>query len=356
MLSYLLTVKIFLPDVNFGDIRSYIIGILLFFIINSMNLAKNKKISLLLVFCIINITTSFIIILQSYNGNYAVAIENIGVYFFVRKNQFSPLLLMSAIYLLYRYIYISKNSIYLILFLMCTINLVIIQSRTNLIALFLAALLLIFVLIKSKLKTSYGISQLFFFVALLIVLFAYNSEKVNQIVGDAFRLDYIQYSGKDSFIDNLTSGRISSLQSSLNIFIENPIFGGFYQSQVISEDPSSPVGLHNIWLRLLIYGGLTYFILFLILLITLYKYYYRSIKSNVLLLSVTIAGFVMSFAEPYAPFGPGTSYFMYWLILGFYIEFNSNNGLAKNNEVTLKAVGRIDPQIKITKRIFYEQN
>ena len=321
MLIYLLSAKIFVSDTSLWDVKSYILGMLMFLVFLSTSIESYHKTKLMISISIVNIVTAYIIILYFYQGNILLALQDVGVYFYARKNAFSPLSMISSIYLFYSFLFSNEKRKWLnfVFFLLSLLSIVIIQSRTNILALLVTCLIL--VLYKNKRGyTKKNVAGIIFGSTAIVLLISMNITKISETLSLVFRLDYLKYSNGNSFLDKLTSGRFSSIEYGSNSFYSNPFIGALYSNRVITQDPNTIVGMHIIWLRLLFYGGLVTFLIFCIMLLFFYLYFKNEIKNSILIKVLIVAGLIVSSGEPFAPFGPGTTYFNFWLLLSLSIQ------------------------------------
>nr|WP_204502147.1 O-antigen ligase family protein [Aquibacillus albus] len=268
---------------------------------------------------IITIILSVGIIAFYYNGNLIEAVLNTGIYFYPEKNSFSPLLLVSLIYIIYRLFYYRFNIYSLIFLFIGAISLIVIQSRTAILSFLVSGLLLLLIKMNRIWNSLIGIIINLSMFCLIIVFTAY-SEWFNNLISLLFRFDYIQYANYSNFTDNLTSGRLISIKVAYENFMKNPLFGTSFRVEHIINDPISKAGVHNMWLRTLFYGGIFYFIILILFIFLLLKNYTVNLKYNHLIYALLVGALIMSLGEPFAPFGPGTSYFLLWLVMGLLLQ------------------------------------
>jgi hypothetical protein len=320
MLCYLLIAQIIYSDVDFSDIKSYMFATACLIIFTSCPIDDEHKVRIILFMGWITIAVSYMIILYYYNGDIVSALQNAGVYFYPRKNSFSPLLMVTCVYFAY-FFFFKRHSVLIFLSIITgIIGLIILQSRTNLLAVAVGIMFLLLVYVRSV-KDKGKLSLISFVFCLVVVLIIYNIEHIFSVLGFAFRLDYISSVGLDNFLDNFTSGRFMSLQYTAADFVSSPIFGSFFNSEVIASNPASRQGLHIVALRVLFYGGIILAIPFILFVIKLFILLRNRTSERHLINVFILVGFVMSIGEPFAPFGPTTNYILFWIIVSLYIQF-----------------------------------
>ena len=255
------------------DFRFFISFLVTFSCIKCIQLDKESKHKLFFISSIAVLITSYLIIL-SYYSNIFHAIKNIGIYFYDKKNAFGPLLAVSNIYFFYLYIYECKK-INLLWFVLGITSLLIIQARTNVLGVIVVMLFLYVYKFKaSKNKLIYivlGILGVIFFKDIII-----------NVVNKTLRLDYLAETNNVS-LNGILSGRNSSWEYGFEYLKENIFLGmNFKKDVMFLNDPSSISGIHNIWFRAIIYGGISYFIIYI-------TYIYQILR-NVILNSKEIIG------------------------------------------------------------------
>jgi len=328
--TYQLTVKIFVYDSNLTDVVYLLKVAILILVFSKVSISKSNKIILMYVSSIITIITSYIVILYYYNMNLLIAINNIGEYFYDEKNGLSPLLLVSLIFLtsILKIKWSFLNIITFLLVIVGNVSLVIIQSRTNIMC-YLVFLIFysIFNLFKYK-KIKVYLYSIIVITIIGITLLILN-EKIIEFFNTLFRLDYLTYVNGNGILDKFFSGRLSSIQNNFTYFYNSPFFGTGFSQEIIESDSISPLGIHNLWLRSLIYGGLIYTLGLLMFLLFIYSYFNKFLYTNKnLFFGLILVGFLSSMSEPYAPFGPGSNYFYFWL----FFALNLNTGKDTLNE------------------------
>ena len=305
--------------------------IILLTLMNS-NIDKYKK-EKLLIYCSYTVILSSILIVLKYQGSYIYAIKNIGQYFMHNKNAFSPMLSFSIIYICYNVIFKKFNIVNVIVLLIGMLNLIIIQSRTNV----LMTLCIISCMILTYICMRKGYSKIFYsltIISTLIVISLIFYNEIRNIIFDIFRIDYfLNTSSEYGIIDKLTTGRVSSFVVNLHLFENNVLFGSGFNKFSIINDPLSATGIHNVWIRSLFYGGIIYLIIILMIIRKLYliAIKYNFSKDIKLIVFVLLGGLINSNFEPFAPFGPGTSYILFWIVIA--ININSIKGEYKNEKI-----------------------
>lgn len=311
MITYVMIFKILYTNVVLDDIYALTLTVVNFYIFQSIKL-KSKDIKRIIDISMYSavIVSSFIII--TLKGNYIIAINTIGEYFYNQKNSFSPILAISLIYMLYYIIYKNIRKDYLILTILGVINIVILQSRTNILMLIIIMLLMLFnKAIRSKNKYINIYMILVIIVSSLIIF----KDKIINIFLDIFKVEYfMSISSNYGIFDKLTSGRIETYVEAFNNFTKNIFLGVKFESVFIKGYTMTKTGVHNLWLRGLFYGGIIYFILLITLCIEMINKVKKN-NRNKIVKYIFVAMFFNSLLEPFSPFGPGTSYLLYWFIL-----------------------------------------
>ncbi|MGG4491326.1 O-antigen ligase family protein [Metabacillus idriensis] len=307
ILCMLLLYRYLITSVSFVEIRYLIISVLIILLFSTIDVSKKvwDKISLITLF------TGIILILMNYNSSM------IGAYFYAEKNAFAPILLISTIWIIGTFT--TRSKFFTIIFLILSLfSLAILQSRLNLITLIIVVVLLLVYLSTKNMtqKNLVWVISSFFLISILLYLF-FTSEIFSEVV---LRQNYLMYVQGNSLLDKITSGRITSFNNNLKYFQESPLFGTFFNQYYINNDPNSSVGIHSIWVRFLSYGGILLFIPFFIIVFILVKKVKKESKINIVTSSLLIVGLVNSFGEPFAPFGPLSSYFLFWAMLGFALK------------------------------------
>jgi len=117
---------------------------------------------------------------------------------------------------------------------------------------------------------------------------------------------------------DMTSGRDVNMKLSWDYFGKHPIFG-FYGS---GDDYSRmPPNAHIFLLNRITKWGLFGAVPYLALYFSIFRQLYRSFKmGNVIVFGVLFVAIFLSFAEYAAPFGPGSTYTLTYLILGMFLR------------------------------------
>lgn len=301
-----------------NDLYSLILFQLIFILFISIKIDINKKEKLISIITILNVILSTMIILNL-RGSYMNSIKNIGEYFFQSKNAYAPILSFSIIYIYYKGLFkcskfISKITLILVVML-GSLNIVIIQSRTNLIM--TGTILIIMSIYRIQIKKN----KMLYIIPILITIFYFiytNSNKISEHLVKSLKLDYflsVQSKYTYGILDAITSGRIESYIYSFNIFLKSMVFGIGYDKSYITSDPVVVTGTHNLWLRAMFYGGILYFCTFITLIIRYIKIIKYKTIDRKLTVFMLLGALINSMFEPFAPLGPGTSYMILWMIV-----------------------------------------
>jgi hypothetical protein len=167
-------------------------------------------------------------------------------------------------------------------------------SRTNLAFVLSVILLYLFFNItkdvNSKIKNIF--SSIFLILLLLVIIIYFP----NIIEG---------FAAADTEINDLSSNRWDILLHDIQYFINNPFFGiGFIDLEV-----------HSILFYSLIAGGIVFFIIVISYIIVTYGKLIRLANDRPKIKSILISTFVLMLLEVQAPFGPGSSYILLWLLV-----------------------------------------
>lgn len=300
-----------------NDLYSIVLSSLLLLVFLSVRMSDIDKNRLLYVisFSVIVITIIYIFVY----GNTILLSESYieGQYFFKSKNGMGPIISFATFWFLYNYINKDKKIINLIMYILGFVSLAIIKARTSLLAICIVTIFIVFRYLKLNLLKRVIYAFLFIIVCILFW------ENISEIILKAFNVDFIMSSvsgslNTNSFLDLILSGRLEHYKFGLELFSDNPILGSRFNTYSITGMITSNVGIHSFFIRSLAYGGIVYFLLILFLIFN-YLYYFN--KNNInkqLVRYVLIIGGIGMLFEPIAPFGPGTSYFLFWLLLGLY--------------------------------------
>ncbi|MDY2882638.1 MAG: O-antigen ligase family protein, partial [Romboutsia timonensis] len=205
------------------------------------------------------------------------------------------------------------------------LNLFLFNSRTNTISSLSVSIIIInYYIFKSRYKVLYFTSVPIFLVGIVLKIKDYLAYYIIKFL----KIDYftsVVSSYKYGILDALTAGRIESYVYAIDYFVLNPILGTGFNAAYIISDPQSMTGVHNLWLRALFYGGMIYFVIFIILITQIMKIVFKFKIDNKLVVFMLIAGLINSLFEPFAPLGPGTSYLIYWSIICLNIDIKKMN-------------------------------
>lgn len=297
------------------DIYEFILSFAMLITMMSIDINTQSKNIILLSFAYLVIAASFITIYYV-NGSIWISSENyIGgtSLYKITKNAFSPLLAYSILILIYKYIYEIRNIRYLFAALLGFIPLLSMQARSN-IGVVLIVLLVMLIFRSKELK-----KNIIRAIILISVLFCISTIAIGHFT--QYTVSFLklnsQYIGNSNYLDVLFSGRLSNIQYAFNLFCANPLFGTFFDDKYVALSAFGSV--HSVWLRALLYGGILYFIVFLSLVIEIVSLIKELYNKQPIVYFLLLGGLVISFLEPIAPFGPGTTYLMYWMIMGFYL-------------------------------------
>lgn len=309
---------ILLTTIATEDLYSLILFEIIFILLISIKINLKDIEEILKITSIMTLVVSTIIIIY-YRGSYISAISKIGENFYSEKNALAPILMSANIYILYFSIS-NKKLIYMIFYSFGMLNLFLFNSRTNTISSVVVSIIIIsYYIFKSRYKVIYFTSIPILLTGIALKMKDYLSYYIIKFL----KIDYftsVVSSYKYGILDALTAGRIESYVYALNYFALNPILGtGFNQAYIVS-DPQSITGVHNLWLRALLYGGMLYFVVFIIIVTQILRIIFNFTIDNKLTIFMLIAGLINSLFEPFAPIGPGTSYLIYWSIICLNID------------------------------------
>ena len=295
-------------NTNYGDFKVILVSFIIYIVISSIKIDITKKEKIIYFTSVIYILVSFYIIFNI-KGNFNINTTN-GAYIYGSKNGLGPMLSLAGTYILYMYTFINSKLVYLILYLMSIWGLSILQARTAILGIICASVLLFLIkFIKNN--------NLIFSMKLLLVIFTGSfiilniANELIDLILKILRVD------SDYSISTILSGRDLAMKYSIIFFKQNPLFGCLYNSDITYAYSS----IHNLWIRSLFYGGIIYFLIIIVYVWNLFKNIIKSYRgSKYLLFAVCIQMFISTLFEPLAPFGPGTTYFLFWLILSLNIK------------------------------------
>lgn len=118
--------------------------------------------------------------------------------------------------------------------------------------------------------------------------------------------------------DDLTSGRVTHATLSLEYFLRNPLVGFYGSSDGFNHMPPNA---HIYLLYRLTKWGIIGAIPFIALYWSLLKVFIRSVKKQDLLIAGLLClAFIASFSEFAPPFGPGSSFIIMYILIGYYLR------------------------------------
>ena len=191
------------------------------------------------------------------------------------------------------------------------------KARTSLLAIIIVTVLFLFKYTKLN-----SLKKIIYAIGFIIASTPFWGT-IKNIIIRGFNIDFITasisgYLNINSLLDLILSGRMEHYRYALILFSNNPLLGARFDIYSVTGMLNSTVGIHSSLMRSLGYGGIVYFLLILILMGSYIFYLFKdSIDKNILKYTLII-GMVGMLFEPFAPFGPGTTYLLFWLILGFY--------------------------------------
>lgn len=307
---YYMMVYILKPDIDIDFIVIYEVSLAMIMLItfNTIAIDIRDKQNLLKIISFSAVACALYIVYIHFQG-YTLTINGETAKYFESKNNFSPILTFSLFFLFYKYLYEKANVLYLLLGAVGLYGLHILQSRANIVVAWIVLALMIMQKGPKQHKIVAGLLT-----GSVLFLIAYLMDYSNNYLLQFFRVDNVAQGG--NYFDHLLTGRLTIIDYAYQNFIANPWFGTFFDSQSISNSPLSRSGVHNFWLKGLFYGG----IIFFAIIITLANFIYKLIKENYrsnLVVFASIGGLLLSLVEPGAPFGPGTTFLLMWMIIGF---------------------------------------
>lgn len=323
ILFYYAIIYILKSDIYTIDLYAIILSFILFLVFSSIDYSfdDRRKVLNIISFTIIIVTIfSFIYYYKTLltTTNYVE-----GQYYFEGKNGLGPMVSFAGFWFLYSTKINKKKYLTFFIFIISLILLSAIKARTSLLALIIASI--IFILKNIKINKYKNIIIFIFLLILLIPLYSY----IKDYLFSAFNIDYINqsvngYIGKEKYLDIILSGRLDHYKYGLYLFANNPLFGTSFEPYKISEVIGNTFGIHSFIIRSLGYGGFFYFIIIISLIFSYIRYFKNNGNKNSMVNYILIMGGIGMFFEPIAPFGPGTSYLLFWLMLGLDIKNNLN--------------------------------
>lgn len=307
----LMIYKLIYLEISLVEIKYIATSLFIFIIFSKINI-EDRVYNLLSIIILVGAA----VVVFSRQGDYSL-----GSYFYSEKNSFAPLLLISTVWIIASY----KNKLAFSKFLSITFVIIVIiflsliQSRLNLIGVLLLLLVSLINQIVSKKITTKMVLTFITVIPLVIIFLNYlfHTSIFKKVI---LREDYLRYVSGSNWFDKVTSGRLTSTMNNLSFFKQDPLLGTKFNLEMIINDPNSSVGIHSIWLRFISYGGILLFILFSLFVIFLVIKVTKEKQNINLALFLLLIGLLNSLGEPYAPFGPTSSYFIYWSLLGLSIR------------------------------------
>ncbi|QCX38820.1 O-antigen ligase family protein [Aureibaculum algae] len=161
------------------------------------------------------------------------------------------------------------------------------------------------------LRVSLGYKMAF----LAVILFASQLD----VVKEQFRVQDMETT--DNSLDRISSGRVVLNTYYFNKFLEAPIFGYGFGDKPEMYTKTDP---HIVWLRLVIDGGIFYFLVILYL----FREIYVRVKNNLhltteerkLFYSLFITTFIITFLEPNYIIGSVQGEIIYWIIISLLLK------------------------------------
>lgn len=230
----------------------------------------------------------------------------------VSKNQTAPFFayigLITLISLLFEQ---NDNKIKWILFavfIVCMGFAVINRARTT----FLSSLLIVLILLFIKYRTH----SLFLLPAIMLFVSLFLGDVVNTIIQDSII-------GQQDIHDanSITSGRAERNAVALEFIKNHPLFGAFEEGPdcyAIWQDQYKVPHNFVLW-KLTKYGivlSFPYLVTYIAIALVILKLLRGNLKDNVIVMSGFFLAYATSLSEYSAPFGPGTSFILFYIILG----------------------------------------
>lgn len=237
----------------------------------------------------------------------------------ISKNQFGPFIAIFGVISIYLSIE-NKNFLYKMILLgvgfACFMCIVVLRARTATIAMLAISCYLLWGQYKWK--------SIIIATFLFIIVSIFWAEGIET-------LRFSLFGGRDlNNLDDVTSGRTSRNEESINFFLNHPLWGALTDKDLQS---------HNIWnetyliphLFILwkivcygIIGSFPFLVIYATVLISLIKMIRRNLKNAILPVICLLIGFVTSLSEYESPFGPGTSYILCYILYGNYLQRKSS--------------------------------
>ncbi|EGP5093648.1 O-antigen ligase family protein [Enterococcus faecium] len=252
-----------------------------------------------------------IILIYTYNLSFQISEQ----YLVVGKNQIGPLLSYGLLISLYIILYTKKNmSLKVLLSILTMISfftLIMMRNRSSLIAIFIVVI----ILIVKKITQKITLKKLLILILSSFVLFLFIQTEFFYItlkmISDSL---FLNYNVND--LNSLSANRTDVYLYALHYIKENFLFGELISSNAFTSLYGFP---HNYVLNKLVlygfFGGMPFILFYGSLVIyTAKKFVFEqeiTISSMLLLFSLIVSLFEYTY-----PFGPGTTQFMLWFLLG----------------------------------------
>lgn len=297
-------------NTNYADLKTIALSFGIYIGLSSIKIDRNKKSQVIYLTSIIYIISAFYTI-YTVKGNLAISTVN-EAYFYGSKNGLGPMLSISGIYLLYRYLFLKGKKVDILMYILNIWALCILQTRTAIVGIILSTLIMLVYKFINKNNIKLTIKYIVIFIV-LIILILFIGEEMLYLISRILRIE------KGATITSISSGRDLAITYGIGFFKDNPLLGALYNKDITHAYES----IHNLWLRSLIYGGIIYFILIITYIYYLFKVIYINYCNQRILLYALLAQIIVSsLFEPTAPFGPGSCYFLFWLIIAFSVQFD----------------------------------
>lgn len=291
-----------------ADLRAIAICIVAVMVGWQLNLDERKLKAVLLLYAFCTLYVSLMQVLTNIGG---FVIEDVNAT--DNKNSLGVLLSTAVLIFFYMYFNLSAKSIFKIVFLGSGIFVLILLLTIRARAATLSSLLMIMFVFYERFKGKQFFLYLLLFIGILVI--AYLSLPVVK--------EYVYNSFFQNHEDDITSGRTQRNQAALAIISNNVLTGNLNLHANIGW-------VHNYPLLKVFDFGLVYsFPLLLIYLYYLINSVVNTVKANSTCLYnigyfCLIIPFMISFAEPTFPFGPGTVTVFNFIVFGIAIRNSSN--------------------------------
>ncbi|MDM0975848.1 O-antigen ligase family protein [Clostridium perfringens] len=326
ILIYYYFIYLFNNNIYTGDLYAIILSFFIFMVFSSIKYKISDRNRLINIISIISITFTMFSVLYYYKTFLSTENYIEGQYYFKGKNGLGPMLSFAGFWFLYNINKTSKKVFNFILFLISLILLAYIKARTSFLALLIVSI--IFIIKKIKLNRIKTISLLIILLIILLVFCKY----INYFLLYAFNIDFINkslngYIDNSEYLDIISSGRVDHYKYGFYLLNINPMFGACFDKYKVSNAIGNSVGIHSFFIRSLGYGGIFYLSIVLLLILFYIIYFKRYCEDKKITVYLMLIGLIGMLFEPIAPFGPGTSYLLFWIILCLNNKKNINEEL-----------------------------